>query len=395
MWFYSEVLLCCRRLMAKHSCCETMRWLYVVLRWGLVVVLQEIDGKAFMLLNSEMMMKYMGLKLGPVLKLCNIIEKLRSRLKWRWAESITLTQALLIRASTAHPFRCNIFCCCLVVRLHLSLDSGSIHAGDFDGTAACYATNTCVSQMVCVDRFHCSLECAMNQGPEHHVSACLSCLVFSLLWLGGASPSEDISVCYCFPAHMWIHTNTHTRARMHARTHTHAHTHTSTHTHTELYTALPFGQLYSDFRRNLRDCLLQKRSGMVDDSWWCPHRKHWGIVDDRWRWIACDSLCWWVVESSATHFEETAFGISWMDARFVRFDCVCSVPRTRLPVLMVGVHCCWVSFFACSQLAWKSMQVYVTIGLVQHIRRADITCGRTCIIKGALVVYCSWQSLIF
>ena len=43
--------------------------------------MQEIDGKAFMLLNSEMMMKYMGLKLGPVLKLCNIIEKLRSRLK--------------------------------------------------------------------------------------------------------------------------------------------------------------------------------------------------------------------------------------------------------------------------------------------------------------------------
>nr|KAG5696797.1 hypothetical protein BaRGS_012820 [Batillaria attramentaria] len=41
----------------------------------------EIDGKAFMLLNSEMMMKYMGLKLGPVLKLCNIIEKLRSRVK--------------------------------------------------------------------------------------------------------------------------------------------------------------------------------------------------------------------------------------------------------------------------------------------------------------------------
>ncbi|XP_076467384.1 polycomb protein SCMH1-like [Babylonia areolata] len=41
----------------------------------------EIDGKAFLLLNSEMMMKYMGLKLGPVLKLCNIIEKLRARLK--------------------------------------------------------------------------------------------------------------------------------------------------------------------------------------------------------------------------------------------------------------------------------------------------------------------------
>ncbi|XP_041352567.1 sex comb on midleg-like protein 2 [Gigantopelta aegis] len=40
----------------------------------------EIDGKALLLLNSEMMMKYMGLKLGPVLKLCNIIEKLKKGL---------------------------------------------------------------------------------------------------------------------------------------------------------------------------------------------------------------------------------------------------------------------------------------------------------------------------
>ncbi|KAL3881659.1 hypothetical protein ACJMK2_028069 [Sinanodonta woodiana] len=39
----------------------------------------EIDGKAFLLLNSDMMMKYMGLKLGPVLKLCNMIEKLKGR----------------------------------------------------------------------------------------------------------------------------------------------------------------------------------------------------------------------------------------------------------------------------------------------------------------------------
>lgn len=40
---------------------------------------QEIDGKALLLLNSDMMMKYMGLKLGPVLKLCNLIDKLRCR----------------------------------------------------------------------------------------------------------------------------------------------------------------------------------------------------------------------------------------------------------------------------------------------------------------------------
>ncbi|XP_029648082.1 sex comb on midleg-like protein 2 isoform X1 [Octopus sinensis] len=38
----------------------------------------EIDGKALLLLNSDMMMKYLGLKLGPVLKLCNIVDKLRN-----------------------------------------------------------------------------------------------------------------------------------------------------------------------------------------------------------------------------------------------------------------------------------------------------------------------------
>ena len=38
---------------------------------------QEIDGKALMLLRSDVIMKYMGLKLGPALKLCNHIEKLK------------------------------------------------------------------------------------------------------------------------------------------------------------------------------------------------------------------------------------------------------------------------------------------------------------------------------
>jgi len=42
-------------------------------------VFQEIDGKALLLLNSDMMMKYMGLKLGPVLKLCSMIDRLRKR----------------------------------------------------------------------------------------------------------------------------------------------------------------------------------------------------------------------------------------------------------------------------------------------------------------------------
>lgn len=37
----------------------------------------EIDGKALLLLRSDMIMKYMGLKLGPALKLCYHIERLK------------------------------------------------------------------------------------------------------------------------------------------------------------------------------------------------------------------------------------------------------------------------------------------------------------------------------
>uniref|UniRef100_A0A1W7RA05 Polycomb protein SCMH1 n=1 Tax=Hadrurus spadix TaxID=141984 RepID=A0A1W7RA05_9SCOR len=39
----------------------------------------EIDGKALLLLNSDMMMKYMGLKLGPALKICHLIDKLKGK----------------------------------------------------------------------------------------------------------------------------------------------------------------------------------------------------------------------------------------------------------------------------------------------------------------------------
>ncbi|XP_044737788.1 polycomb protein Scm [Chrysoperla carnea] len=39
----------------------------------------EIDGKALLLLNSDMMMKYMGLKLGPALKICNLVTKIKGR----------------------------------------------------------------------------------------------------------------------------------------------------------------------------------------------------------------------------------------------------------------------------------------------------------------------------
>ncbi|XP_037079298.1 polycomb protein Scm-like [Pollicipes pollicipes] len=38
----------------------------------------EIDGNALLLLTSDIMMKYMGLKLGPALKICNIIAKIQT-----------------------------------------------------------------------------------------------------------------------------------------------------------------------------------------------------------------------------------------------------------------------------------------------------------------------------
>ncbi|XP_031638342.1 polycomb protein Scm [Contarinia nasturtii] len=39
----------------------------------------EIDGKALLLLNSDMMMKYMDMKLGPALKICNIVNRITRR----------------------------------------------------------------------------------------------------------------------------------------------------------------------------------------------------------------------------------------------------------------------------------------------------------------------------
>ncbi|GAB0097361.1 Polycomb protein Scm [Sergentomyia squamirostris] len=46
----------------------------------------EIDGKAFLLLNSEMMMKYMGLKLGPALKICNLVTRVKGRRSMNFRE---------------------------------------------------------------------------------------------------------------------------------------------------------------------------------------------------------------------------------------------------------------------------------------------------------------------
>lgn len=39
----------------------------------------EIDGKALLLLTSDMMMKYMDMKLGPALKICNIVNMIQGK----------------------------------------------------------------------------------------------------------------------------------------------------------------------------------------------------------------------------------------------------------------------------------------------------------------------------
>lgn len=49
---------------------------------------QEIDGRALMLLRSDIIMKYMGLKLGPALKLCHHIERLKQSKQWEMEASL-------------------------------------------------------------------------------------------------------------------------------------------------------------------------------------------------------------------------------------------------------------------------------------------------------------------
>ena len=50
----------------------------------LILFHQEIDGNALLLLKSDMIMKYLGLKLGPALKLCYHIDKLKQAKFWRF-----------------------------------------------------------------------------------------------------------------------------------------------------------------------------------------------------------------------------------------------------------------------------------------------------------------------
>lgn len=59
--------------------CMVVRQVCVLLVPRLCASFQEIDGDALLLLKSEMMMKYLGLKLGPALKLSYHIDKLKQR----------------------------------------------------------------------------------------------------------------------------------------------------------------------------------------------------------------------------------------------------------------------------------------------------------------------------
>ncbi|XP_069895386.1 sex comb on midleg-like protein 1 [Dipodomys merriami] len=65
-WSVDEVILFLKRVEPQMACFLA----------GLIQQ-HEIDGKALLLLTTDMMMKYMGLKLGSALKLCYLIEKLK------------------------------------------------------------------------------------------------------------------------------------------------------------------------------------------------------------------------------------------------------------------------------------------------------------------------------
>lgn len=67
---------------------------------------QEIDGDALLLLKSEMMMKYLGLKLGPALKLSYHIDKLKQSRLWfsaKVAATATASAAALLPRELQKP----------------------------------------------------------------------------------------------------------------------------------------------------------------------------------------------------------------------------------------------------------------------------------------------------
>lgn len=64
---------------AAIDLCQPLRYSNIHIAIRCAFPLQEIDGKALLLLNSDMMMKYMNLKLGPALKICNLVSRVNGR----------------------------------------------------------------------------------------------------------------------------------------------------------------------------------------------------------------------------------------------------------------------------------------------------------------------------
>ena len=203
-------------------------------------------------------MKYMGLKLGPVLKLCNIIEKLRSRLKWRWAESIMLIFACTIQTFNHHLLIPLQHLQLLANYLHASLSGHgwNINAVDIFGMAVGHTAYVSVPQLICVDKFRCSVEHAMN---DIHNATCVSVsMSVGFLCFHLIESKVRFCLCSCLPAHMWIHIrNPATQAAV----------------------------LW----------LWEKLICLRDHH---PHRQRWWAVDDSWWWIVDDNWYWWAEQSS-------------------------------------------------------------------------------------------------
>ncbi|TKC41674.1 hypothetical protein EI555_014430, partial [Monodon monoceros] len=76
----------------------------------------DIDGKALLLLKNDMMMKYMGLKLGTALKLCHYIEMLKDRQIPQQFKNVVLGLAYIYKSSEVEDSRC--FPCFTLVKLN-------------------------------------------------------------------------------------------------------------------------------------------------------------------------------------------------------------------------------------------------------------------------------------
>lgn len=77
----------------------TIFWVSFVL----TLFYQEIDGNALLLLKSDMIMKYLGLKLGPALKLCYHIDKLKQAKFWKFLEDRSKIQTADLKIISALP----------------------------------------------------------------------------------------------------------------------------------------------------------------------------------------------------------------------------------------------------------------------------------------------------